>query len=337
MEDNPLPIVVANGSHAVTLGSSESNYHLIAAAYEDNSLYLDISHFLTDGQGSFPFLQTMLYCYLHSVHPEEAFDTKRIIMPDSEIKAAEMEDDPYPDAPISVEPLGSSERPEEIFSMPDQIQGYEGMDKWTNIQLMIRQKDIMGYISSLDGSPSSFFSSLTYRAVDDLHPDNHLPVVCGMQHSFRKALGKPFSHLCHVNIVPIIYPNRLRGRDLERLNTITRGSVILRSDDDNDLQTINRHIRDRESLKEMSLSRKRDFMKKEVLEQIGQNTFEISYTGRVPWCGLDKYIVSVSPYLDMTLSGGISIEIFSTGDCFTVNYMQRSTDTRKSIFKKEKV
>ena len=59
MEDNPLPIVVANGSHAVTLGSSESNYHLIAAAYEDNSLYLDISHFLTDGQGSFPFLQTM--------------------------------------------------------------------------------------------------------------------------------------------------------------------------------------------------------------------------------------------------------------------------------------
>lgn len=107
---------------------------------------------------------------------------------------------------------------------------------------MIRQKDIMSYISSLDGSPSSFFSSLTYRAVDDLYPDNHLPIVCGMQHSFRKALGKPFSHLCHVNIVPVIYPNRLRGRNLERLNTITRGSVLLRYDDANDVQTINRHI-----------------------------------------------------------------------------------------------
>ena len=81
-------------------------------------------------------------------------------------------------------------------------------------------------------------------------------------------------------------------------------------------------------LKEIVLSNKREFMKNEVLDQIGQNTFEISYTGRVPWCGLDKYIVSVSPYLDMTLSGGISIEIFSTGDCFTVNYMQRSADMK---------
>lgn len=38
---------------------------------------------------------------------------------------------------------------------------------------------------------------------------------------------------------------------------------------------------------------------------------EVSYTGRVPWCGLDKYIVSISPYFDMTLSGGVSIEISS--------------------------
>lgn len=153
-------------------------------------------------------------------------------------------------------------------------------------------------------------------------------MVCGMQHSFRKSLGKPFSHLCHVNIIPIIYPNRLQGKDPERLNTITRGSVILRSDDDNDFQTINRHIRNREHLKEKSLSCKHEFMKNEVLDQIGQNTFEVSYTGRVPWCGLDKYIVSVSPYLDMTLSGGISIEIFSIGDRFTVNYMQCSTDMK---------
>ena len=65
-------------------------------------------------------------------------------------------------------------------------------------------------------------------------------------------------------------------------------------------------------------------MRKVVLDGIGTNTFEVSYTGRVPWSGLDKYVTNVVPYVDMTLSGGISIEIFSVGDVFSVNIMQRN-------------
>ena len=326
--NDPLPFIITNGSRAVTLGSAENNYHLTAAAFEDNSIYLDFSHFITDGQGSFPFLQTLMYFYLSLLHPEEQFDTEHIAVPFKDDGLY----DPYPEKTLSFDTIGGCKRPEKIFVLKDQPQGYEHMSEWTSFCLSVRQKDIISYISSVDGSPSSFFASLIYRAIDDLHPENELPIVCGMQHSFRKLLGTPLaqtclcSHRCHVNILPITYPKKLHGIDIERLNTITRGSVILGSDEANDALTVNRHILNRECLKEMTLSQKHEYMRREVLDVIGKNTFEVSYTGRVPWCGLDKYIVSVSPYLDMTLSGGISAEIFSVGGSFSVTFMQRNSD-----------
>ena len=69
-------------------------------------------------------------------------------------------------------------------------------------------------------------------------------------------------------------------------------------------------------------------MKKFLLDSIGRNTFEVSYTGRVPFCGLERYITDFSPFLDMSLSGGISVEIFSLGEYFCVNIMQRNKDKR---------
>ena len=81
-------------------------------------------------------------------------------------------------------------------------------------------------------------------------------------------------------------------------------------------------------IRNMDLSQKQEYMKKAILKGIGTNTFEISYTGRVPWGGMDKYVKNLIPYLDLTLSGGISIEIFSVGDSFGVNIMQRNGDTK---------
>jgi hypothetical protein len=182
----------------------------------------------------------------------------------------------------------------------------------------------MSFASSLDGSPATFIASLMYRTIADCHPENRLPMVCGMQHQFRKALGKPVSHMCHVNVVPIIYPNKLKNWDIERLNTIARGQLIIGASVENDILTVNEHIRNEKLIRDMPLSKKHDHMRKALLKGIGKNTFEVSYTGRVPWSGLDKYITNVVPYLDLTVSGGLSIEIFSVGDVFSINIMQRN-------------
>ena len=325
-EPNPAPFVLSSGGRTITLGTSESNCHLFAFAYRDNALFVDTSHFITDGNGVFPFLKTILYCYLHLLHPDEVFDESTIALPSSPISPEEAECNPYPEELLPAEPFGSMTRPKQIFTLDDQPQGYANKKNWTSFRLHISQKALMSYVSSVDGSPASFVSSLLFRALSELHPSNTLSVVCGMQHQFRKALGKPFSHLCHVNIVPIEYPVRLRDEEMMKLNTITRGRIIIRADDENDKLTVNRHIADDKYIRTMTLAQKHDYMRTVLLDGIGRNTFEVSYTGRVPWSGLDRYIIDVSPCLDMTLSGGISAEVFSVRDKFCINIMQRSPD-----------
>lgn len=327
-EPNDAPFVFSRGRRPVKLNGPESNGHLVAFSWEDDRLFLDTTHFITDGNGVFPFIRTLLYCYLTLVHSEESFDVSCIALPDSQIPPEELEDAPYPAEPIPSEPMLIKPVPREIFTLPDQPQGYENMDQWTAFFFRVPQKELMSYVSGVDGSPATFVSSLIYRAIDDLYPDNSLPLICGMQHQFRHALGKPLSHLCHVNIVPIVYPVSLRGADMERLNTIGRGSLILRADDQNDLVTVNAHIENEKKIASMTLDQKRAFMRRAVKEGIGVNTFEVSYTGRVAWGGLDKYVSFITPYLDMTLSGGVSVEIFSRDGDFDINIMQRNSDPR---------
>ena len=325
---NDAPLPVSPGGRAIPLGGAESGYHLFALAYDGPLLYVDTSHFLTDGYGKFPFIKTLLYCYLHEVHPEAVFDTAGIALPGSEIPPAEAEDDPFPAEEFPENPLGAVRRPEEAYLPEDQPAGYTGREQWTSFRMKIPQREMMKYASSVDGSPATFIASVMYRVLDGTRTDHSLPIVCGMQHQYRKALGKPFSHLCHVNVYPIVYTDRMRGRDNELLNVMARGTTIICTDDANDCLAINAHIRNEKAIRDLSLEEKHGYMKNFLLSSLGRNTFEVSYTGRVPFCGLERYITDFTPILDMSLSGGISVEIFSLGENFCVNVMQRNGDRR---------
>ena len=325
---NNEPLVITADGHPVKLNSEESNYHLLSFSFKESTLFIDTSHFLTDGVAKFPFVQLLLYAYLHIVHPEEEFDTTGIPMPGDEISEEESVDTPYPDDIIEVQDISKMERPAEVFKIDNKPQGYQHMDEWTSYFLRIPQKEMMGYASEVDGSPASFIACVLYRAISDLNPDNHLPIVCGMQHQFRKALGNHKSHSSHVIIIPIVFPDSARDKDVTFLNTLTRGTIILSSDEENDKIAINQHVKIARIIKDMSLEQKCKFMGDIVKKAIGENTFEISYVGRVKWGGLDKYIKRFSPVIDVTLSGGISVEIFSLGEYFELNIMQSKDDDR---------
>lgn len=324
MEHNDAPFVITYGTVGAALGSEENNYHLFSITYTDDTVYVHTSHYITDGNGKFPLLRTLVYLYLHRLHPDEEFDTRYIALPESDISAEEMDDAPYPNEPLPYSPIAETKRPCDVLKLNDLLHEKE----YFSFCLSINQKELMNYVSSVDGSPATFITALMYKTITTLHPEEHLPVVCGMQHQFRKALGKPYSHLCHTNIVPMVYPDILRGRDIERLNTMSRGMLLIHASDENDVLTVNKHIENTKKIKELPLAEKCGYMSRVLLEGIGDNTFEVSYTGRVPWCGLDKYIKNVAPYIDMSLSGGISVEIFSVGERFDINIMQKGNTMR---------
>ena len=328
LEPNSEPFVISPNGGTVTLGTAESNHHLFAFAWDGCRFHADASHFVTDGNGLFPFLKSILYYYLSAAHPEADFDPQQFARQEDPVPEKEADDDPYPDEPLPEQPIGEITRPAVVFLPEDQPQGYEHQNEWTSFRFTVPQKELMGFVSSIDGSPASFIATLICKAIADVHPDNRLPIVCGMQHQFRKALGRPFSHLSHVRIVPLVYPDSMLDRDIGWLNTVTRGMIVLRADDANDVLTVNEHIRNEQAIRGMTLPQKQAYMRKALLNGIGKNTFEVSYTGRVPWSGLDRYITNVAPYLDLTLSGGITAEIFSVGEIFDINIMQRNGDRR---------
>ena len=144
MEQNDLPFVILPGGRAANLGTRESNYHLVAFAYDGKRLYADTSHFITDGNGIFPFLKTILYYYLTEMYPDETFDTKTIRLSGSRVPEAEADDDPYPGELLAEDPLVGIQRPESVFLLGDQINGYEHMGEWTSFVFRIRQAEEMG-------------------------------------------------------------------------------------------------------------------------------------------------------------------------------------------------
>lgn len=68
---------------------------------------------------------------------------------------------------------------------------------------------------------------------------------------------------------------------------MARGQLMIVSDDSNDVLTVNEHIRNDRMIRNMDLSQKKEYMQKAIRKGIGINTFEISYTGRVPWGGME--------------------------------------------------
>ena len=146
--------MISPGGRAVTLGTEGSRFHLFAFAYDGCRLYADTSHFLTDGNGKFPFLRSVLYEYLTSLHPGGAFDAEAAALPGN--AGPEAGSDPYPEEPLPEAPIGKLTRPAEVFILPDMPRGYEQKSAWTSFVFRIRQKELMAYASGVDGSPATF-------------------------------------------------------------------------------------------------------------------------------------------------------------------------------------
>ena len=325
---NKEPFVITSDGEPITLGGPESNYQLLAFTYKDNTLFIDTSHFLMDGGGKFMMLKMLLFEYLSRKYPDHEFDSSDFPQPGDEIHDDEITDMPYPDEELPVDFPKMQKRTKEVFQIEGFPSGYENMDKWMSYRIKVKQSEMMEYASKNDASPATFISSLTYRAIAQLNPDNKLPIVCGMQHQFRKALGNLRSHSSHVVIAPIVYPDDVREKDLEYLNTLGRGTLLLYASDEQDAHLINHYLEVCQYMEDKTFKQKQRLMRKVVKSTIGKNTFEVSYTGRVKWNGLDKYLTCFTPYIDLELSGGLSIEIFALGEYFDINIMQRNNDDR---------
>lgn len=321
---NERPLPVFPDDRAVTLGGKESRGHLISFGCKDKTIFIDASHYLADGMGVDPLLKSLLFLYVSARYGAEGLDAARIRMPDSAV----CEDEyayPFPDRAIEAEGLDVlPDLPQEAYAPDPDAFDADGLYAY---HLHVPQKEMMAKASSSDGSPVSFLSVLMYRALLRLDSDMDQPVVAHVQHQYRATLRVPMSHHSLVNYIPVVFSPRLRGRDVEKQNTVVRGQIILKGGVEADIASLNRMI---EAFpKEACFADKSAAMARYALGSTRGKTFGISYVGKMDWCGLERYVTDMHPYIgEKHTKNMLLIEVMAIGDDFSVTLMQSGKGER---------
>jgi hypothetical protein len=59
--ENRNPVAVTNSERGVPLNSEASGFHLLAFSWQNDVIYVDVFHALTDGTGMLELIRTLLY------------------------------------------------------------------------------------------------------------------------------------------------------------------------------------------------------------------------------------------------------------------------------------
>ncbi len=320
LTDNEKPFVISGENAAVCLGSEESNYHLLTFAYRGDTVSVDVSHGICDGNGIAPMVKTLAYYYIEKRYGTGDIDTAAIRLVTDPVKEEEYLY-PFPKTPVSIDStfeLKEKERDPMVFS--DDYFDNEGSYAYN---LKVLQSELMTNAKAVNGSPVSIISVMMYKTLMDLFPDNKKDIVILIPHEYRKALGKPLSHDSLTRVMLAALSPESNELPIETLNTMLRGQIILGCDEQCDLQAINGLIRLEEYLGTMSFERKRQTIQGVLAGVMYPHTFGISYTGNISWGGMERYIKEVHAYAAADkFSGSLELEVFVCGDYFCISLMQ---------------
>lgn len=315
---NCRQVPVFPDDRTITLGSEDSNGHLISFGCKNNTIFIDCSHYLADGMGIDPLMKSVLYLYASERYGTEGLEAERIRMPYGQIYDGEYIY-PFPDGAINSEDgFVLPKEVEDAYALNPIEFDEEGLYAY---HLHVPQKEMMAKASSSDGSPVSFLSVLLYRALHQLDRNIDKPIVAHAQHQYRAVLRTPMSHHSLVNYIPVTMLPRIRKWDVEKQNTVVRGQVILKGDKGADIASVNRLIEAFPS--ESPFADKKDAMARYAENSILGKTFGISYVGKMDWCGLERYVEDLHAYIgERYTKNMLIIEVMTIGEDFSLTFMQ---------------
>ncbi len=320
LAENNRPFVITANEKPVCLNSTESNGHLLAFAWKKRTIWVDISHFICDGNGLAPLVKTLVYYYVERRYGNDGINTDSIRLVGDKIEEEEYLY-PYPSEPIPNEDaLSVKPKERHPFLFADELFDDGGGYAYN---LLVKQQEMMKYAKSNDGSPVSFVCVMLYKAIMALYPEMEEDIVFEIPHEYRRALGRPLSHDCLARVLFVELAAKDRNNSVEMLNTSVRGQIILGSDESADIEAINGMVNLNAFLQTLPLEGKKQTMSGIIAGSLKQNTFGVSYTGNISWGGMEKYIRDLHIYAgEHERHHTISVVMFTIGEYFSLCIMQ---------------
>lgn len=319
--DNGRPIVITDSLDGVELNSEESNYHMIAFAYQDNWIEMDVFHGLTDGTGAYEVIRTLLYYYC-----SERYDVK---LNDKDIQLAgeEISPEEWLDPVEAASDLPSSDRKElsKTINLLE-LSGLSHERKKTVYSVAIPESDFMRFNIENDGSPGTMVALFLSRAIAGLYPDAKDSIRIALCVNQRKALKAPKAHQSLVGGVMLEYKDRLKDWPLSRQATAYRGMVFAQTTDEAVLAGVN----NLKGVTQLLLSKETDQERIEVAGYIGSMsnrivTATVSYVGKADYKEAERYI---RDFRTWTSPSGqtILVEISAVNGRFVLDIIQPFSD-----------
>lgn len=312
--ENTLPIIVKDSfSEELVLGSEAVNYHWVAAACEGKRLKLAVHHMIADGRSAMRFYKTLLYCYISEKYGIE-LDPTGITLPDSPIS---------PDEDVKVFNLLDGEdgtmrtTVEDPFVIPepvnDEMKGYL-------YQVTIPEKDFVASSKGTDNSPVTLLTVCMAKMFQELCPENDKDIYAGIAIDVRNALNCPESRFTNSYVVFIKHSPSKLDMDIERLGTMTRGQIIVQSQDDILRYVHNSVMRISAQIRNTTDQAERQRLMHSIYQLVASDpTYSISYVGNPEWGSLESYI---EEEYTLIMNKKLFLEVNAAGGKFCIAWVQ---------------
>ena len=315
--DNTRPVVISNSLHGVDLNAEESNYHMIAFAYQDNWIILDVFHGLTDGTGAYEVIRTLLYYYCSERYGVKLSEEGIRLVGD--VITPEEWEDPIEIASDLPAPA-RSDLPKALSIIENA--GLHNDTVKTVYSISINESEFVRFSMDNDGSPGTITALLLSRAVAKLFPDANDPIRIALCVNQRKALQKPKAHQSLVSGAMLEYKEKLRDWPLARQATAYRGRVFVQTMDEKVLAAAN----GMKMVTQMLLSKETDQERLGIAAHFGKSaeqilTATVSYVGKANYKEAEKYIRDFRTWTGAT-GNYPCVEIAAVNGRFTLDFIQ---------------
>ena len=312
--ENQLPITVKDSfSEEIVLGSDAVNYHWVAAACEGKRMNLVIHHMIADGRSAMRFYKTLLYCYVSEKYGIQP-GPKGITLPDSPIS---------PDEDVKVFNLLDGEdgtmrtTVKDPFVIPetmnDEMKGYL-------YQVTIPEKEFLSSSKGSDNSPLTLLTVYMSKMFQKLCPENEKDIYAGIAIDARNALNCPESRFTNSYVIFVKHSPSKIGLDMERLGTMTRGQIIVQSQEEIVRYVHNSVMRISAQIRSTADQGERQRLMHEIYQLVASNpTYTISYVGNPEWGSLEPYI---EEEYTLIMNNKLFLEVNAAGGKFCIAWVQ---------------
>lgn len=313
--DNHLPVVVMpTQKKAPPTGSKEVNGHMLYVDAEAKDIYFTISHSLAGGKGIQPWIMTCIYQYVTEKY-QANIQAPKIRKPDMPFLPTE-ESEPQLSMLPNEAPIVSKNFPKAATLIRDYLNGFANpfAKKEQYYVFTVSQKDFLELCGLSDSSVASLITALHFKAFNKILPEKDSIIRAGLAHNPCAAMGIPDAHGDFLSHIFVDYKREMADYGIEKLGTITRGQMIVQSDETCSAVEVRKNLQMYDAIDHIQgLKEKRKYAKKHNTS-LGKGsvhgTYHINYTGYYDWGELAEYVESLVFIVD----GHMICEVSAVGD-----------------------